>query len=97
MKNLTPIDNENTTSRKGSLSISYKEIVEKVFSPNINRHHADVNVKDSWAFQDEQSRKAFIWSYRHSGKLENCKTWSIDGDKDLLKELFGDAVVLLKV
>src|ERR1039457_6408254 len=82
---LTPIENEDSTSRKGYINIPYKEIVEKVFTPNIARHS---DIKDSWAFQDEQDRKAFIWSYRHTGKLEDCKTWSIDGNMDLLERAF---------
>jgi len=49
-------------------------------------------VKASWGFKDSQGREGFIWSYKHYGKKETCKEWSVSGDKELLKELFGKKV-----
>jgi hypothetical protein len=49
-------------------------------------------VKASWAFQHEDGRKAFIWCYKESWP-RNCTSWSTDGSKELLKELFGDESV----
>lgn len=88
---LTPIS-ECGGSRQGTLSASYKEIVEKIFKPNATKLDDPDKVKASWGFQDESGRKGFIWCYKHYGKKETCKEWSIDGDKNLLTELFGDKI-----
>lgn len=81
-------------SRTGTLSTNYKEIVEKIFKENATELDDTDRVKASWGFEDESGRKAFIWCYKHYGKKETCKEWSVDGDKNLLTELFGSKVSL---
>lgn len=81
-------------SRTGTLSATYKEIVEKIFKPNATKLDDPYKVKASWGFEDEGGRQGFIWCYKHQGKKETCTEWSVDGDKNLLTELFGDKVSL---
>jgi hypothetical protein len=90
---LTPIA-ECGGSKQGTLSASYKEIVEKIFKPNATKLDDPDKVKASWGFQDENGRKGFVWCYKYYGKKETCTSWSVDGDKNLLSELFGDKVNL---
>ena len=80
------------SSRTGTLNVSYSEIVEKVFEPNVTDMDDSDKVKASWGFQDETGRKAFIWSYKYYGNVTDCKYFSVDGDMDLLHELFGSNV-----
>ena len=72
--------------------MNYKQIVAKVFKPNVTDLDDDSKVKASWGIIDEKGRKAFIWSYKFYGNIKNCNSFSICGDFDLLKEIFGDAV-----
>ena len=90
---LTPIA-ECGGGRQGTLSATYKEIVEKIFKPNATKLDDPDKVKASWGFQDDSGRKGFVWCYKHYGKKEACTSWSVDGDKNLLTELFGDKVNL---
>lgn len=80
--------------RTGTLNLSYQEIVEKIFKPNCTKLDDPDKVKASWGFQDQSGRKGFIWCYMWYGKKETCKEWSVDGDKNLLIELFGNNVDL---
>ena len=77
--------------RKGKLSVSFDEIVEKLFLPNATHLDDPIKVKASWGFEDENGRQGFIWCYQYDD-AEFCYEWSVDGDKSLFKELFGDEV-----
>jgi hypothetical protein len=88
---LTPIA-ECGGSKQGSLKITYPEIVAKIFKPNATKLDDSDKVKASWGFEDNKGRKGFVWCYKHYGKKETCTEWSVDGDKDLLTELFGENV-----
>ena len=80
------------SSRTGGLSATYKEIVEKIFEPNVTELDDPDKVRASWGFEDEKGRKAFIWCYKHYGKKKDCTHWSVDGDMSLLIDLFGDKI-----
>jgi hypothetical protein len=88
---LTPIT-ECGKSKKGSLEITYAEIVAKIFKPNTTKLDDPDKVKASWGFEDDKGRKGFIWCYKYYGKKETCTEWSVDGDISLLTELFGENV-----
>ena len=90
---LIPID-ETGSCKQGTLSTTYKEIVEKIFEPNVTDLDDPDKVKASWGFQDKTGRKGFIWCYKHYGEKETCTDWSIDGDKTLLTELFGNNIFI---
>ncbi len=92
---LTPIM-ETGGSRTGTLTTSYDNIIKKIFEPNVTHMDDPDKVRASWGFSDDAGRKSFIWCYKYYGKVENCDYWSVDGDKDLLKEIFGDDVSLDK-
>ena len=79
-------------SKHGELNATYREIVAKVFEPNVTDLDDPYTVKASWGFVDNKGRKGFIWCYKHYGKKETCTKWSVDGDAELLTELFGDNV-----
>lgn len=76
-------------SRTGTLYATWQEILKKVGPPNVTHLDDPSKVKASWAFVDETGRKAYIWCYKES-RPKNCTSWSTDGSKDLLKELFGE-------
>ena len=78
--------------KDGSLKVNYKEVVEKVFEPNVTKLDDHDKVKASWGFQDDKGRKGFIWAYKFYGNIEDCNTFSVSGDRSLLKELFVDGV-----
>lgn len=84
---LKPI-RETGSSKTGGLGMTYKEIVEKVGEPNVTDMDDADKVKASWGFEDEKGRKGFIWCYKHYGKPETCEMWSLDGDMNLLSEIF---------
>jgi hypothetical protein len=86
--NITPI-RETGPSRTGTLNASYDQIVEKVGPPNVTDMDDPIKVAASWGFEDDQGRKAYIWSYKYYGDIEECFCWSTDGDQSLLQELFG--------
>jgi hypothetical protein len=88
---LTPIA-ERGKSKQGDLKATYSDIVAKIFKPNATKLDDPRKVKASWGFADDKGRKGFIWCYEFYGKRETCTEWSVDGDKDLLKELFGEDV-----
>lgn len=75
-------------SRTGTLHATWQEILKKCGPPNVTHLDDPNKVKASWAFQDSSGRKAFIWCYKES-RPKNCITWSTDGSKELLIELFG--------
>lgn len=80
------------SGRTGTLTTSYKNIVEKIGKPNVTDMDDPDKVKASWGFKDEETgAEGFIWCYKYYGKPESCKSWSTDGDATLLKTLFGDA------
>jgi hypothetical protein len=80
---------ETGGSRKGTLNTDYATIVQKVGKPNVTDMDDADKVKASWGFADNKGRKGFIWCYKHYGRPETCDIWSVDGDMELLKELFG--------
>lgn len=76
-------------SRQGTLGASYEEIVAVLGEPNCTDLDDEYKVKASWGFKDaDTGREGFIWCYRFWGEPEQCTSWSIDGDKSLLGELF---------
>jgi hypothetical protein len=77
------------SGREGTLISSYENIVSKIFEPNVTKLDDPDKVKASWGFIDNNGRKAFIWCYKYK-KPKKCFEWSIDGNMDLLKEIFGD-------
>lgn len=79
-------------NRTGTLHASWQEILKKCGPPNVTHLDDPAKVKASWAFQHEDGRKAFIWCYKES-RPRYCTTWSTDGSKELLKELFGNESV----
>ena len=83
---------ETGSGRTGTLTMNFSDIVEKVFKPNVTSLDDKSKVKASWGITDSKKRKAFIWSYKFYGDVKNCNSFSVCGDFDLLKEIFGDAV-----
>lgn len=79
-------------SKTGTLKMNYKDVVKKVFEPNVTELDDPDKVAAGWGFSDEKGRKAFIWSYKYYGNIYGCNSFSVDGDRELLKELFGDNV-----
>jgi len=82
-------------SKTGELKISYKEIIEKIFEPNVTELDDPNKVSASWGFKDNMGREAFIWAKGANGLYENvvdCDVFSITGNVDLLKEIFTDNV-----
>jgi hypothetical protein len=80
------------SGRDGYLNSTFKEIVEKIFEPNVTEFDDYPKVDASWGFQDESGRKAFIWCYY--AWRGTCTQWSICGDVSLLTEIFGDKISL---
>lgn len=80
------------SQKDGTLYINYKQLVKKVFEPNVTELDDHDKVSASWGFKDDKGREAFIWSYKFYGNIEDCNTFSVSGDKKLLKELFADDV-----
>ena len=78
--------------KEGTLKVNYKEVVEKIFEPNVTELDDDDKVSASWGFKDDNDREAFIWSYKFCGNIEDCNSFSVSGDRSLLKELFADNV-----
>lgn len=88
---LTPI-REIGSSRTGELRTSFETILEKVGKDNVTDIDDGDKVKASWAFKDNKGRKAFIWCYKYPTP-QSCFCWSVDGDLDLIKEIFGADLV----
>jgi hypothetical protein len=87
---------ETGSSRTGTLTTSYNNIIEKLFEPNVTDMDDEDKVPASWGFKDNRGRKGFIWLYKYYGKEINgtsVYTFSIDGNKDLFIELFGSQAV----
>jgi hypothetical protein len=80
---------ETGGGRSGFLNTDYATIVQKVGKPNVTDMDDADKIKASWGFADNKGRKGFIWCYKHYGPLERCYSWSVDGDMELLKDLFG--------
>jgi hypothetical protein len=90
---LTPI-RECGDSRTGTLRCSWQQIVDTVGAPNCTDLDDPNKVAASWGFQDQNGRKGFIWSYKvPKSMLWTNMHWSLDGDLELLIELFGTANV----
>jgi hypothetical protein len=72
-------------SRKGFVRLKYSDITNKIGDPNTTEIDSE-DVSASWGIIDRKSkRKAFIWC---SGLPTLCKDWSVDGDVDLVYEIF---------
>jgi len=84
---------EVSSGKDGNLKVNYNQVVEKVFEPNVTELDDPDKVGASWGFQDDKGRKAFVWSYKFYGEIEDCNTFSVSGDRSLLKDLFADKVV----
>lgn len=82
---------ETGFSRTGTLHATYDEIVKAVGEPNVTDIDDPDKVKASWGFgrQNNPGSKGFIWCYNYYGNVKYCKSWSADGDPELLTELFG--------
>ena len=80
------------SGKDGKLKVNYKQVVEKVFKPNVTELDDPDKVGASWGFNDDNGREAFIWAYEFYGNIEDCNTFSVSGDRGLLKELFADGV-----
>ena len=80
------------SEKDGNLKVNYKEVVEKVFEPNVTELDDPDKVGASWGFKDDNGREAFIWAYKFYGNIEDCNNFSVYGDRSLLKELFADGV-----
>jgi len=92
-KTITVIPIHRTGGSKiGLLQTMYHDIVSKIFEPNVTDIDDSEKVKASWGFEDADGRQGFIWCYKYYGKIENCNQWSVDSDRSLLTELFGDKV-----
>ncbi len=76
-------------SKTGTLNTTLSNILEKVGPDNATQFDDSSKVKMSWGFTDGK-REAFIWSYKvQANQLENNTEWSVDGDLDMLREIFG--------
>lgn len=76
-------------SRTGTLvDVTYDEIVQRLGEPNDTNLDDPNKVTASWGFKDKYNNKAFIWCMRQDP--HTCTSWSIDGNKDLLGNLFGN-------
>ncbi len=80
------------SGKEGNLKLNYKQVVEKVFEPNVTELDDLSKVDASWGFNDDNGRKAFIWAYKFYGDKKDCNNFSVSGDRSLLKELFSDSV-----
>lgn len=78
--------------KQGTLSMSYEDVVSKVFKPNTTELDDPDKVPAAWGFIDDKKREGFIWAYKHYGRIETCRSFSVSGNKDLLFDIFGDAV-----
>jgi len=80
-----PID-EAGGSRTLTVATTYDKICSVVgFEPNVEDDPDKVEA--SWGFQDSDGRKGFLWCYK-IGKGA-CRSWSADGSRKLLEDLFG--------
>lgn len=80
------------SGKDGNLKVSFNQVVQKVFEPNVTELDDPDKVSASWAFKDDNGRKAFIWAYKFYGNIEECNIFSTSGDRSLLKDLFADDV-----
>lgn len=80
------------SGRRGTLRMSFSEIVNILGLPNVTDLDDETKVKASWGFRDAvDGRQAFVWCYKYD-RPEDCDNWSLSGNFDLLRELFGDNV-----
>jgi hypothetical protein len=73
--------------KTGTVNISYQDLIDTIGFPENVQDDPD-KVEASWGFKDQHNRKAFVWCYK-IGK-HKCFGWSTTGDKNLLRDLFGD-------
>ena len=89
MEKLIPI-NKVGFGKSYSLTATLKEIEEKIGKANVTHLDDPDKVKASWGFKDEKDRELFVWSYKvKECNLETNTHWSLDGNKELLEEVFG--------
>lgn len=84
--------NKVGSGKDGILNLNYKQVVERVFEPNVTELDDPSKVLASWGVIDGDGREAFIWSYKFYGNIEDCNIFSVCGDENLLKELFTNNV-----
>lgn len=51
--------------------------------------------RDSWAFEDNLNRKGYIWPRNIRINLKLNTLWNVNGDIDMLQELFNKEIVEL--
>jgi hypothetical protein len=73
--------------RTGILTTTYNDIISKVGKPNVTDMDDPSKVEASWAYETPDGKEIFIWCYKTKSKT--CKSWSVDGDKETLKSIFG--------
>ena len=78
-------------SRQFSINTTYEDIVKKLGKPNVTDLDDSDKVKALWAFQNADGKKIFIWCYKYPTP-ESCTSWSADGDRELLEQIFFDKV-----
>lgn len=80
-------------SKTGTLQLNYKDIVKILDYPNATHLDDPDKVPASWGFKDDKGRKGFVWAYKYYGDIKDCNSFSVDGNADLLIELFNNNVV----
>jgi hypothetical protein len=78
--------------KDGVLRMRYKDIIDKVFPPNVTDLDDEFKVKASWGFRDEDGRDGFIWCHGYNGDVTENEYWSVCGDRTLMRDIFGFAV-----
>lgn len=89
-KRIVPI-REAGQSRTGTLHMTYDQICELVGPPNCTDDPTKVEASWGFAAASDPDQKGFVWCYKQAAN--ECTSWSVDGDPDLLLEVFGGAVV----
>lgn len=92
-KRIVPI-REAGQGRTGTLHMTYDGICELLGPPNCTDLDDPTKVEASWGFAaaSDPDQKAFVWCYKRAANA--CTAWSVDGDPDLLEEVFGGAVAV---
>ena len=88
------------SSLKGRIAgVPYAAMVEQLGKPNVKDDPDKVDA--SWAVEDEETgRRLYVWNYKNGpnytgeGCVEGIDEWSMDGDKELARELFSEAVIV---
>ena len=76
----------------GRLYVKYNDIIRIVGKPNVTDLDDSDKVKASWGYKTHRGKEIFIWAYKIYNIKEN-RSWSIDGDMDTFRKLFGNEAV----